>query len=1104
MTVYDPELYKTHVAKDGEIPRKFPSINKLVMDMDAAGLLNLVVSVDAPVDTTNLWLDISSPESGSGVVKAYDAGSWVPCTREMFGAHLGILSNADISVVDSRAELLTADVLSNVNAVRTAGYAEAGDGGHALYYRASVATDTQSGDGTYWAYVPEGGRHNILAYGAVGDGTTDSAAAIMAAIDAANASTTDRTVYCPPGVYIVGLAAVDTNTATYRVGALSIGYSNITLEGAGPGQTTIKCAAGGTYGALQVLDLPLRNGETSITNVVVRGITFDGNFSGAAYSGHPLILASGNGDCLYENLVCQHSSHYGLGLQNGGHVGVTIQDCLFYDCWRDGIDVKNNENTSGDSIGDQLKFHNLTFRNCCRGVDGSNPLAILDIMSPRVAISNIHIDDIPTDATATINAGIRVKLGLDGDSIGRGVGGQYCTISNVHITQDAGSVTVSNGIAVWAPYVSISNAKIVGAFTEGIQLAQSYCSVVNSTVSGAVTGINVRALVGATTDAYPFTGADDCQIIGNSLISCTTGLSNTRGRTLIGYNNFSSCTTGLAASASTSAGMRDFLNVFNGCTTDRNIDQSRSHQIVKGEYPVTIAASGATLTFLDDRGVYSNSGATALATFNLPSAVAGMEFSFVVVDTDGIRVQAAAGDLIRSERSTTATAGYIQSTDQWAYVTIRAVDTANWVMTNFHGAWSYDGTFSATTPEASLNPLTDDGGSLGDYTSKRWSDLALASGAVIYWNGTDVTLTHSANLLAFAGATSGYTFDVPIGLASGGTGANLTDPGADRILFWDDSHGTISWLEIGANLSITDTTISATGGGSSYTPGPQGRLSLSNGVAVADVTAHDTLYYVPYTGSLIPVYDGSALSMIDAGAGLSLIPTLAGNTVYDIFAYNNSGTPTLFRGPAWSSGTSRGTGAGTTELERVEGVWVNKHNLTAGPNAQRGTYLGTIRTDATPLMNDSVTQRHVWNAYNRVLRTLYLPITTDSWTYSTTTFRQVQGSTTYQVSMVRGVDEDAAGLTYKAHCNNSTATVRAVQIGIGVDSTTAFSGLSGNDNASNSNTAIPQCEYVGMPGLGYHYLALLERGAGVDTQTWYGDAGAPTTLQSGAIGFCMS
>jgi len=43
--------------------------------------------------------------------------------------------------------------------------------------------------------------------------------------------------------------------------------------------------------------------------------------------------------------------------------------------------------------------------------------------------------------------------------------------------------------------------------------------------------------------------------------------------------------------------------------------------------------------------------------------------------------------------------------------------------------------------------------------------------------------------------------------------AELADPDADRILFWDDSAGAYVYLSVGSGLSISGTTLSATGGG---------------------------------------------------------------------------------------------------------------------------------------------------------------------------------------------------------------------------------------------------------------------------------------------------
>ncbi|RUW38968.1 hypothetical protein EN739_12050 [Mesorhizobium sp. M2A.F.Ca.ET.017.03.2.1] len=60
--------------------------------------------------------------------------------------------------------------------------------------------------------------------------------------------------------------------------------------------------------------------------------------------------------------------------------------------------------------------------------------------------------------------------------------------------------------------------------------------------------------------------------------------------------------------------------------------------------------------------------------------------------------------------------------------------------------------------DAGLLPVANDGGALGS-AAKAWSDVFLASGGVINYAAGDVTITHSADALAFAGAANGYSFD---------------------------------------------------------------------------------------------------------------------------------------------------------------------------------------------------------------------------------------------------------------------------------------------------------------------------------------------------------
>lgn len=60
-----------------------------------------------------------------------------------------------------------------------------------------------------------------------------------------------------------------------------------------------------------------------------------------------------------------------------------------------------------------------------------------------------------------------------------------------------------------------------------------------------------------------------------------------------------------------------------------------------------------------------------------------------------------------------------------------------------------------------LRPNTNDQVALGSATIS-FADVFLASGAVINFNNGDVTITHSADTLTFAGAASGYAFDSTI------------------------------------------------------------------------------------------------------------------------------------------------------------------------------------------------------------------------------------------------------------------------------------------------------------------------------------------------------
>jgi hypothetical protein len=64
-----------------------------------------------------------------------------------------------------------------------------------------------------------------------------------------------------------------------------------------------------------------------------------------------------------------------------------------------------------------------------------------------------------------------------------------------------------------------------------------------------------------------------------------------------------------------------------------------------------------------------------------------------------------------------------------------------------------------------LSPATNNTQALGT-TALQWADLFLGSGGVINFDNGDVTITEGTNTLAFAGASSGYSFDALVSPAA--------------------------------------------------------------------------------------------------------------------------------------------------------------------------------------------------------------------------------------------------------------------------------------------------------------------------------------------------
>src|SRR6185436_20203055 len=82
--------------------------------------------------------------------------------------------------------------------------------------------------------------------------------------------------------------------------------------------------------------------------------------------------------------------------------------------------------------------------------------------------------------------------------------------------------------------------------------------------------------------------------------------------------------------------------------------------------------------------------------------------------------------------------------------------------------------------------------------------------------------------------------------------------------------------------------------------------------------------------------------------------------------------------------------------------------------------------------------RLLWNYHHRLRRPLKSADLTASWPYNTATIRQVRATATNKVEAIVGVAEVSLSAWYSAVVTNDAASVQPMQIGIGLDSTTAY------------------------------------------------------------------
>lgn len=283
---------------------------------------------------------------------------------------------------------------------------------------------------------------------------------------------------------------------------------------------------------------------------------------------------------------------------------------------------------------------------------------------------------------------------------------------------------------------------------------------------------------------------------------------------------------------------------------------------------------------------------------------------------------------------------------------------------------------------------------------------------------------------------------------------------------------------------------------------PQGRLTLVSATPVMTTAQNNktTLYYTSYDGVLVPIYDGTVM-VPTAFTELSVLTTdatkspaaIGASKVNDWFVWNDAGTIRLSHGPDWTSDTARSAG---TALNKINGTWLNGVSITNGPAANRGTYVGTTRSNGTSTLDFSfgaagaggvAALMNVWNAYNRVGASAFVNDNTGTWNYTAAAVRMTNNSVNNRINFVSGLAEESIPVTMfqRMVCSLASSNMGS---GFGLDSTTVYttalyflSGVAGAQMASTAASTL-------APQLGAHFIQALENSDGVNANTFVGGA----------------